>query len=142
MRTPRLPSAVLLGMALASLLPACQTAALPAPRGLGSAQLWTPGAALVLLSWAPVEEAVGYVVDRQTGSGPLERLTATPVREPRYQDRAVTGGTTYTYTVSAVRLDGALSLPSAPLTVTIPASVPRAPPLGGEGRGVPLRPMP
>ncbi len=118
---------LLTGLVLAVALSLAAAATLPAPTGLQSVVLWAPGKAVVRLSWKPGKEVLGYTVDRRAVGGRVQRLTATPVREPRYDDQAVVLGTTYTYTVTAIGLNGVLSRPSAPLTVTVPAGGPPSP---------------
>lgn len=97
----------------------------PARRGHSVELTWTP---------SPTAGVMGYNVYRATAppcpvrptpaQGPppacaMQLLNATPVPQPRYEDRDVRPGQTYYYEVRTVAADGALSQPSNTTTATI-----------------------
>ena len=91
-----------------------------APTGLTA----TPGAGQVSLSWSPGAGGtapVGYRVYRRTGSTGAFSMIASPPT-PTYQDPGLTGGTAYTYYVTAVDSGGAESAQSGTATATPPVS--------------------
>lgn len=77
----------------------------------------TPTAALTLY-WTPVNGATGYIILRGTSPGTLAQL-ATSV-STSYVDANVTPGSSYYYEVESVAPDGATSLASQPLYITVP----------------------
>ncbi|MGY1810952.1 PKD domain-containing protein [Blastococcus sp. SYSU D00669] len=102
----------------------------PTPTGL--AVSGTPTASQVGLSWNTSTGATGYRVYRNGSATPL---TPAPVTGTTYTDTTVGGGTTYSYTVSAVDGTGAESPRSSPVTVTTPGTGPP----GSAGLDVPVR---
>ena len=95
-----------------------QVAGLPAPAGLTA----TGGRGHVTLDWAPVADAVGYLVHRATSSnGPFEPVDhggndVLAVPHPPYVDTSGDRGTEYWYAVAAlpeVTRTGVLSAPVA-----------------------------
>jgi hypothetical protein len=69
----------------------------------------------VLLTWAPIEGAAGYLVYRD---GSKEPLNPTPVTETKYEDIGLTNGRTYTYQVATVDAAGIPNRPSTPVKVS------------------------
>jgi hypothetical protein len=85
-------------------------------------------ASQVAVTWAGVDGATGYVLQRSTDGGATwVQVATTSGTTTAYQDTAVTGGKTYAYRVLATNAGGA-SAASPAATVTTPAlSVPTAP---------------
>ncbi len=83
----------------------------PAPTNLSA----TTGEGYVTLKWDPVKTRipVKYVVFRGAPSGEAQKLKETV--ETTLSDDTLTPDTTYTYTVSAQSVQGATSVPSAPV---------------------------
>jgi len=107
-----------------------QMAPFPAPTNLTATVV---GSNQIDLSWSAVSEAANYKVYR----GGV--LVASPTTTS-YSDTGVGPGITYSYTVSAVNIDGAESPQGSPISVTIPTGGggmpaawfnPPAPPAGG-----------
>jgi len=64
---------------------------------------------------------VGYYIYRsEKADGPYTKVTDTPVRQTRYTDRAVQGGHTYFYKVTAVDSKGHESMSSNQIKVVVP----------------------
>src|SRR5258708_822909 len=78
----------------------------------------------VTISWtASISPVAGYNVYRASPpSGPV-KLTTSIVSGTQYTDRTVEAGHTYTYSVTSVNFNGTESVPSANITVTVPATV-------------------
>jgi len=76
------------------------------------------------LSWnAPVgspDPVAGYNIYRATGNGSFVLINSSPDSAVVYVDNAVVSGTMYTYQVTSVDSSGVESVPSSPVTVTIP----------------------
>ncbi|MGY1620124.1 PKD domain-containing protein [Geodermatophilus sp. SYSU D00691] len=102
----------------------------PTPTGL--AVSGTPTASQVGLGWNASTGATGYRVYRNGSATPLNPA---PVTGTAYTDTTVSGGTTYSYTVSAVDGTGAESPRSSPVTVTTPGTGPP----GSASLDVPVR---
>lgn len=83
----------------------------PAPTGLSAAT----GEGFVTLKWEPVKTRfpARYVVYRSTPLGEVQKVKETV--ETTATDDTLIAGTTYTYTVAAQSVQGALSMPSAPV---------------------------
>ena len=90
----------------------------PAPTQLTA----TPGEGYVELKWEPTKTRfpAKYVVSRALPSNAPQRVKDTV--ETTLTDDALTPDTTYTYTVQAQSVQGALSVPSAPVEVSIKAA--------------------
>jgi hypothetical protein len=93
-----------------------------APAGLAA----VPSATAVDLSWSAVPSATGYHVYRSAAGGAAARLTSSPVLTPSYRDTAITAGTAYAFSVSAVNAAGE-GPRSAGVSVTVPAPAPSEP---------------
>jgi hypothetical protein len=74
------------------------------------------------LIWAPVTNAdlTGYNVYRRDATGAAERVNSELVKSSAYRDAAVTAGTTYIYSVSAVDLRGNESAKSEEASEQVP----------------------
>jgi fibronectin type 3 domain-containing protein len=76
------------------------------------------------LSWdAPTgssDPVAGYNIYRATGSGSFTRINSSPDTAVNYVDTTVISGTTYSYQVTSADPSGAESVPTSPVTVTIP----------------------
>jgi hypothetical protein len=76
------------------------------------------------LSWnAPAsspDPVAGYNIYRSTGSGSFALINSSPDTAVVYVDNAVVSGTSYNYQVTSVDYSGVESVPSSPVTVTIP----------------------
>jgi hypothetical protein len=76
------------------------------------------------LSWdAPTgssDPVAGYNIYRATGSGSFTRINSSPDKAVNYIDTTVISGTTYSYQVTSADPSGAESVPTSPVTVTIP----------------------
>jgi Abnormal spindle-like microcephaly-assoc'd, ASPM-SPD-2-Hydin len=76
------------------------------------------------LSWdAPTgssDPVAGYNIYRATGSGSFTRINSSPDTAVNYIDTTVISGTTYSYQVTSADPSGAESVPTSPVTVTIP----------------------
>ena len=80
----------------------------------------TVSATRITLAWAAVAEASGYMVARvqnPTGSDYYRDVTTAPLSQPLYADAGLLPGTTYGYTVRALRSDGHYGT-SVPIRVT------------------------
>jgi hypothetical protein len=75
------------------------------------------------LIWAPVTntDLAGYNVYRQDENHPVSKLNSELVKSPAYRDAAVTAGTSYVYSVSAVDVRGNESGKSEEASETLPA---------------------
>jgi hypothetical protein len=93
-----------------------------APAGLQAAYSGEGQKPFIDLIWAPVAnvDLAGYNVYRSEGSGPAIKLNAELVKSPSYRDSAVTPGTTYTYSVSAVDVRGNESQRSEQTSESVP----------------------
>ena len=79
----------------------------------------------VTISWSADNPPVaGYNVYRASPPAARVKLTAKPIPDTQYIDRAVEAGRTYSYSVTAVDSKGRESKPSGIVTVTIPTAVP------------------
>lgn len=87
------------------------------PTGLAASATTVNGSPRVTLSWQPATDDVAVTGHAIYRNG---QLIAQPGTATTYLDTAVSGGTTYTYTVAARDLAGNLSPPSAPASVTTP----------------------
>jgi hypothetical protein len=78
----------------------------------------------VALNWnAPVsspDPVAGYNIYRATGNGSFVLINSSPDSNVAYTDAAVTSGVAYSYQVKSVDFSGVESVPSSPVTVTIP----------------------
>lgn len=78
----------------------------------------------VALNWnAPVsspDPVAGYNIYRATGSGSFVLINSSPDSSVNYTDTTVTSGVAYSYQVKSVDSSGVESVPSSPVTVTIP----------------------
>jgi Abnormal spindle-like microcephaly-assoc'd, ASPM-SPD-2-Hydin len=66
------------------------------------------------------DPVAGYNIYRATGSGSFTRLNSSPDTVVSYVDSNVVSGTTYSYQVTSSDPSGAESVPTSPVTVTIP----------------------
>jgi hypothetical protein len=74
------------------------------------------------LSWqASSSTVLGYYVYRGAGVSSLSKLTGTIDPNTSYADSSVQDGQTYVYAVTSVGSDNVESVPSIPITVTIPS---------------------
>ncbi|MBN8459249.1 MAG: autotransporter-associated beta strand repeat-containing protein [Verrucomicrobia bacterium] len=99
--------------------------ALPPPAPTGFAAAAMPGG--VSLAWNTVAEAVSYTIVRSTQSGGPYETVATDLVSTSYNDRSVSNGTTYFYSVIAVSPTGE-SQPAAEAIATphLPATINKA----------------
>jgi hypothetical protein len=66
------------------------------------------------------DPVAGYNIYRATGSGSFTRINSSPDTAVSYVDSNVVSGTTYSYQVTSSDPSGAESVPTSPVTVTIP----------------------
>lgn len=92
------------------------------PAGLQAAYSGEGQKPFIDLIWAPVTnvDLAGYNVYRSEASGPAIKLNTELVKSPSYRDSAVTSGTTYTYSVSAVDVRGNESQQSEEASESVP----------------------
>jgi hypothetical protein len=79
-------------------------------------------------SWSisDAPDAAGYNIYRsEDAAKPGERLNRELLPTPAFRDMSAVPGRTYSYTVTAVDRAGNESLPSAPVSVTVPAEAPK-----------------
>jgi len=89
------------------------------------AQKAAPKPHSVTIHWnADRPPVAGYNVYRASPPAAPVKLTAKPISDTQYIDRAVEAGRTYSYSVTAVDSKGRESKPSGIVTVTIPTTVP------------------
>jgi Abnormal spindle-like microcephaly-assoc'd, ASPM-SPD-2-Hydin len=78
----------------------------------------------VTLTWnvppSSPDPVAGYNIYRATGTGSFTRINSSPDTAVTYVDTAVTSGTTYSYQVTSADPSGQESVPTSPVTVTIP----------------------
>jgi len=126
MRTSLHPLRTLRGFFLVSLVALSPMAGCGKPR-----TLFTPtpkesdNPHSVTISWtASISPVAGYNVYRAAPPGAPVKLTTTRiVSGTQYTDRTVEAGHSYTYSVTSVNFNGTESVPSANITVTVPATV-------------------
>ncbi len=94
--------------------PAAGLVAAAAPPACPEVKAAATGTGPVLLQWAPVAGATGYVIHRAAGDGPLEPLTSLDAGATHHLDTSARPGTTYHYVVRSLG-DGPPS-PSCGLT--------------------------
>ena len=92
------------------------------PTGLQAVASGVGQKPFVDLIWAPVTNAdlAGYDVYRREGSGAMAKLNPELVKSPAYRDSAVSAGTAYVYSVSAVDGRGNESAKSEEASETVP----------------------
>jgi hypothetical protein len=95
----------------------------PVPAGLEAVYSGEGQKPFIDLIWAPVTSAdlAGYNVYRSEASGKTIKLNSELIKTPAYRDTAVTPGTTYSYSVTAVDARGNESAKSEPANETAPA---------------------
>ena len=125
-------------MAIAFALPSPSFAALPsAPSNVTVTSTSVKGTLLneatARVSWTAVNDAIGYIVRYRTGS---DSFTAIYVNNPtgsQTQIEGLTGGRSYTFSVSSYNVDGERAADSITFT---PISVPAAPDVSSADPGV------
>ena len=92
------------------------------PTGLQAVASGVGQKPFVDLIWAPVTNAdlAGYNVYRRGANGAAAKLNSELVNSPAYRDSAVTAGTAYVYSVSAVDARGNESAKSEEASETVP----------------------
>jgi hypothetical protein len=92
------------------------------PTGLQAVASGEGQKAFVDLIWAPVTNAdlAGYNVYRREANGVAAKLNSELVKSPAYRDSAVSAGTAYVYSVSAVDARGNESARSEEASETVP----------------------